>query len=494
MSQHYNLQIHRIKLQDYLTRGLIIPDAYIEEVAAKDAQSIHPSYLLLSKGYVNKIDAEQIVLEVILTDDEAQNLIEKNGVYLYENAIPISRITQIFCQNKQVKNSILQDIENYESGYLHEKLFVFFKKGKKIVLDEYYVNFDRVYESENDLKSKILRYDKLLGMLAFVKNAQMYHVEETKTFTSHSDSFFTLLSKYNTSYENESQSFFDLLKTNQNFLELLLSENLMSDDFILNIIQSIDDEEVKKIFSDLIYKPNVSRECLKRLREKDSIYFYICLVYIHKQKDGSQKEHFKDDIAQQIPYEKVENALACLGLYYGYSELDRSEDILLSDKVISKIIGTEDINIKFKMDNKLDYIVIETIFNYVFHGQKSGLSEYLVYPFSKKFSFKLPTDKVFKTFYQVYNNDHFDSPYIKIHKNSFEEIVQPKLSKYGDEVTFKNYLLIFIKNHYQHLIQHGKDGKSTDPYCKVEDFYEAIKNDEKTNLNKLVAVFALDGK
>jgi len=494
MSQCYYLQIHRIKLQDYLTLGLIVPDSYMEEVAINDIQSLNPSCLLLSKGYINKIDATQLVLEIILKDDEAQKLIEKNPVYLYENAIPISRIKQIFCQDKEVKKIILQDIENYASGYLHEKLFVFFKKNKKIVLNEYCVDFDTVYESRNDLKSKILRYDKLLGMFAFTKNAQMYYFDDIKTFTSYSDGFFKLLSKYNTFCQDESQEIFDLLKTNETFLALLLSDDLMTDDFIENVIQSTGDEEIKEIFSDLIHKPSVSKECLRRLREKDNIYFYICLVYIHKQKEGNQKEYFKDDIAQQIPYEKVEYALACLGLYYGYNELDASEDIVISDKVISKIINTEDASIKFKMDNKLDYIVIESIFNYVFYKEASGLCEYLVYPFTEKISFKVPQNKTFKIFYQVEKKDCFDSEYIKIHKNSIEEIIQPKLSKYGKEITFKHYLLIFVRKYYQYLIQHGKDGESTDPYCKVEDFYEALKNDEKRNLHKLVDVFVLDGK
>ena len=64
------LQIHRIKLQDYIQCGLIVADKYLGDEIEKDIQSINPDYLVLSNGYIDDLDEYQILLELILTADE----------------------------------------------------------------------------------------------------------------------------------------------------------------------------------------------------------------------------------------------------------------------------------------------------------------------------------------------------------------------------------------------------------------------------------------
>ena len=61
------LQIHRIKLQDYIQGALIAQDRYLGDEIEKDIQSINPDYLVLSDGYIGELDEYQILLELILT-------------------------------------------------------------------------------------------------------------------------------------------------------------------------------------------------------------------------------------------------------------------------------------------------------------------------------------------------------------------------------------------------------------------------------------------
>ena len=42
----YLLQINRIKLQDYIQRGLIVPDKYLYENKEIDTQSKNPNFLV----------------------------------------------------------------------------------------------------------------------------------------------------------------------------------------------------------------------------------------------------------------------------------------------------------------------------------------------------------------------------------------------------------------------------------------------------------------
>ena len=58
-----------------------------------------------------------------------------------------------------------------------------------------------------------------------------------------------------------------------------------------------------------------------------------------------------------------------MGSYYGYANIRRSEEIEITDKYFKKMISKDStVNMKFKLDSKLDLITIETIYKYVFEG------------------------------------------------------------------------------------------------------------------------------
>jgi hypothetical protein len=52
--EKYLLQIHRIKLIDYINCGLVLPDVYLGEDIEKDVQSKNKNFLVLSDGYIKK--------------------------------------------------------------------------------------------------------------------------------------------------------------------------------------------------------------------------------------------------------------------------------------------------------------------------------------------------------------------------------------------------------------------------------------------------------
>ena len=91
----YLLQINRIKLQDYIQRGLIVPDKYLDENKEIDIQSKNPNFLVVTDGYVKKLDEYQILLELIITDDEKKRLHEMDGIYYFDSPLPITRIKKV---------------------------------------------------------------------------------------------------------------------------------------------------------------------------------------------------------------------------------------------------------------------------------------------------------------------------------------------------------------------------------------------------------------
>ena len=68
------LQINTIKLEDYISRGIILPDKYLNDNAERDTQTDNKSYLALSHGYINSLDKNQLLLELIFTEEERKEL------------------------------------------------------------------------------------------------------------------------------------------------------------------------------------------------------------------------------------------------------------------------------------------------------------------------------------------------------------------------------------------------------------------------------------
>ena len=490
----YYLQINRIKLQDYIARGLIVPDIYLGEEPERDVQSKNRNYLAFASSFIETLDETQLLLEIILTEEEKAELKKVEEIYFYEKPLPITRIKQIYIQDKKTKDELLVKISNYQIGYIPQELFVFFKKGKKLIFEQGCKYQTMEFRKEQNYQEKITKFDKMMGMFSFMKNSDLYYFKEYQIYSNYSKNYISALFALSNVLEKQGSELFSVLKENKDFFDFVYSNKSMNNEFINYIIDSAKDSEIKEIFTTLLNDPTGKRKCLERLRDKGGVYFYICLLYIHKQKDSNKKDNFKANISQDIPYEKAEYALAFLGLYYGYSSLRADEEINIEDPYIKNLIDKNRVNIKFKLDSKLDYIVIETIYNYTFYVKKGYEFQYLNYPKQQK-PIKLPTDKKFKTWYEVEKKEIFDTCYIKIKKRSFEEIVDNKMSKYDEEIKFgKHYLIGFAKKYYEKIISCCKNGKPTESYCNKAELIGAIKNDEKCKKDELLEVFALDKK
>ena len=495
-AKKYYIQVHMIKLQEYIMRALIIPDIYMGRDVEIDIQSKNKDKLLISHGYIENLDEYQVLIEVILTDEEKNKLITVNNLYFYDLPLPISRMKKIYTQSKVVKTKLLKEIKNFEAGYIPENMIDYFKKKNKIIFEQinYHEsianNVTTVYQSDN-----IMAFDKMLGMFAFIKNKNMYYSDRVEVFSNYSDNYFAILSKFNTSMKPQETNLLKDIKENKSFFDAIYSDKLIDDDFLLDVVDSTEDNELKEIIKDLIDGHLGKYKALEALRDK-GIYFYICLLYIHKQKDSNLKDNFKSNIVDTIPYDRSELALAFLGLHYGYATLRASEEISFKDKYFKNILGSR-VNMKFQLDTKLDLITIESIYKYSFYEKEIGNEfTYLQFPQKKK-SIVLPKDKAFKTWYDVISiHNYFDVEFIKIVKHSFLELVKNKLEKYKDEVKFgEYYLAAYISKHYKKIINYSKDGKPVEPYCHKKDFLEIIGSEEnKSKQSELLDIFILDKK
>ena len=411
----YLLQINRIKLQDYIQRELIVPDNYLDENKEIDIQSKNENFIVMSDGYIKELDEYQILLELIITDEEKKRLHEVDGVYYFDFPLPITRIKKVYVQNREIKKHIEVQIKNGENGFLPTNLFYVYLKNKKPIFEqrEYKPLEDDI--DKNDFEEQIRVFDKRMGMFAFMKNTLVYYCDDVNKIANYSQHYFSTLSRLlkepldNTRFEE-----LDILKQNKEFKKLLYSNTQIDKEFIENESQKIEDSELKSIFLEMT-TPTGTRKALKSLLEKNEIEHYLIgLVYYFRQKDSNKKDNFKIDIKNLIPYEVAEISLAILGIYFGYTILRSEEKIEIRDKYFKKILNKDKFNMKFTLETKLDYIAIETIYNYCFKNKAKGYEyEYLSYP-NKSKPKKLTRNKN----YEVNREHYFDTEYIEIKKTT----------------------------------------------------------------------------
>ena len=400
------LQIHRIKLQDYIQSALIAPDKYLGDEVEKDIQSKNPDFLVLSDGYFKELDEHQILLELILTDEDKEKLIKVDDIYYMDFPLPITRIKKIYVQDEDIKKHIIINVDNSEKGFSPERLFdTFSKDDVKLFEKKDYSELSKTI-TKSDFIYEITLFNKRLGMFSFMKNTNIYYSNDTGIISNYSNNYLLTLKDY-LSKDKDKSELLNILKENNDFKVFLYTNNQMDKDFIETVYNKIEDMEIKEIFSKVL-EPNNILKTLPLLLEKEAyVYYFICLVYYFRQKDSNKKDNFKQEIKNLIPKEIAETALAILGIYFGYKILRANEKIELNDEIYKEIFGSL-LNIKFKLDSKLDYITIESLYQRSFQ-MKSELSfEYLEYPESKNDNIDFKDSDKFKQNYNYEEEIFFD--------------------------------------------------------------------------------------
>lgn len=489
------LQINRIKLIDYIQCGLIVPDKYLGGECENDLQSKNKDYLLLSDGYIKELDESQILIELILIDDERAKLHKVDELFYFDIPLPLSRIKKIYAQDKEVIKHIKVNILNSDCGFLPDELFDVYKIKAKISFkkNEYTAISRDIIAS--DYTDQIRKFDKRMGMFSFMKNTNLYYSNQTGTISNYSDHYFSALSLLlKEKLDEKSFELFDILRNNEEFKKLIYSDSQIDKEFLIQTVESIEDEELKEVFSQLLGAVG-GRKALSILLEKGAFNLYfIGLVYYFRQKSANRKDNFKIEIKDLIPYQVAEVSLAILGIYLGYKNIRASEHIDLNDQVFKKLLGNS-VAMKFTMESKLDYITIETIYNSCFNCSESTEYDYLQYPTKKPKNISKPTDT---RWYEIVDNKfYFEQQYIKIQKKNFEQIINEKFEKLPDElISSKDGILLgYILQNFPTIISPVKFGEKLQISCKKTNFKEKILEEQnQRKQNRLIDLFELNGQ
>ncbi len=486
----YLLQIHQSKLLDYIYKGIIAPDKYFNDDIEEDIQSQNKNFLLISDGYFNELSDDIILVELILTNIEKEVLKElEDNICLLDKPLPITRIKNIFCKNKKiVSEDITRLLKTYNAGFISKELFITFPKGKK--------SFKKKSElsninSETDIKNfeeKLSKFDKIMGMFSFIKNSNLYYTNSNNIYSNYSDNYFKIFNYKTNKVEIKEwiENSFNYSKNSsaKELIKKINTDKYINDDFIEEGLKNISDENIKNNFQKLLNDPLAKKEILKLFEsEENEIYYFTTLLYIYGKKGSNAKEIFKSNIMEEIPLDKIEKALFLFGLYYGYSRLKAFEEIKIENKEYQKLNTEDFFNIKFKLDSKLDYQIIESIYQYSFNSNDINKQEVLKFDYLDEINIKykdikFPNNKGFNRWYKIEKEKIFDVYNFKIKKETWEELIVEKLKKYPLKVEAKYKIFSYIYEKYNYLIEFyisSNKYKKNEFYFYRDDFIEEIK-------------------
>jgi hypothetical protein len=338
------LHINTINLPHIYVAACIKPAGMIER-RETDLQSLYPEHILLShKKWSSDYDCS---VRIVLSTEELTLNTKKisNDYFLYDSLIPISRITQVNFSEYEKAKSIVWNIRN-GAGFIADTHIVFCKKNKSDIaaLIKPQIVANLRFE---ELKRTFSKYNKLLGGLAFLRIA-LKDIYDTNI--NYPINYIATISYFNDKIKEQLTS----LIVNKNFrLHTFFTGEAsilkyLAKDITADIIERTSfDEKIQ-----LIKKFGLTYD-LKSI-PVDSLTYYLCILSIYGKGGSKSLEDFIISFFNDENSEKNEPIALTMGIHIGYESLRNFYRL-----------QNRDLKVKFDLESKLDYYLIESVFYYL---------------------------------------------------------------------------------------------------------------------------------
>lgn len=486
MERTFYLPTNSGSIAHYFNRAIILPAKYYTN-KTEDIQDSSEQALILS---INKWSKKSdCALEIIFTDLEFKEL-KKISDYLYlcKFPIPISRIKRIWFSNRNQMQTTIWNI-NDGAAFVPDSL---------VSVDENF-NFDSCSEieleenqqsnSKDEISDKIKYFDIILGGLAFMRIGG-------KSFMNYSFNYFSTLSFFNSLIEEQtnkaardkdltfSNKFFGLFSKNES--EWLRWRKYIFKNIELHDVQTLAEKEGEKI------EMKFGAFKIDTINPKSHLYELAILATYGNNKNKSTEDLVTDLTNGGIYSEKVEEVAILFGLNTGYSRLSNKYKCTIKESIV-----------KFRLECKLDYYIIESVFQYVFNNNhKNYTFDYIDSwcPENKKFETLkgyevyriLDTSIIAKKkqtpleiFLEQYSRDFYSA----INKSitpwmpSFAKIDENEAISYFDK-QLRGSLMVVIEGIQSKIEKNIQDELSSKEQDNIEFFNSEIES-LKLNLTKL---------
>jgi len=351
MEKKYYLPISSTSLAHYFGCACIKPSKYFDN-KPEDLQDKFKEFLLITTHF--GMQQTNCCLEIIFTyKEEKDDLINiKNGFYLYEKPLPITRVKKIYFSNKEQKELTIADI-NMTDAFIPEGLVEVVDKFDKPLIDEIVIPADIHI---NHFEKSIQTFNSLLGGFALLKLAGIDNM-------NFSENYFASLSTYlniDFALPNRGRQFTNLFndslyKKIKPFLREKIDENTV-------------EKEAQREGQKFIKNKITQMIDLSKLTGLPFVLAILCLYGVGKE---SKRKKIGDLIltnfrSSEIKPDVSEITALCYGLNRGYSAF---HNFYLTENNKKEV--------KFQLNSQLDYYTIESLYQYAFNNIRSDRFSYL---------------------------------------------------------------------------------------------------------------------
>lgn len=355
MEKSFYIPINSGSLAHYFSKAIILPAKYFTN-KPEDIQNRFADSLLLSESkWVRNCDCS---IEIVLTDAEAKELAKvSDRFYLYNTPIPISRVKSVVFLDAKQKETTIWNI-NSGAAFVPDGIVSVEKNRDIDILSDTEIEAGNDFKSTAEVSDKIKRFDIILGGFAFMRLGG-------KSFMNYSENYFSTLSYFNKLIEEQTLNAAKDkgLKFSNKYIGLFSRQESEWSKWQQYIYQNLDAQEIEA----LAEKEGIRVEKKLGLLKIDSInpsshLYELAILATYGDRKNKSADNLVTDLSNgTIAPEKVEDVSILFGLNNGYSKLRNKYKGAVKDN-----------NVKFTLESKLDYYIIESIYQFVFNGSKSN--------------------------------------------------------------------------------------------------------------------------
>jgi hypothetical protein len=365
MNQTYYIPINSGSLAHYLSKALILPSIYLPN-KPEDIQNKFQHSILLSKNKLVK--NSDCSIEVVLTLDEERESISLSENFLQLNTpLPISRIKKIYFLDEKQMETVVWNINN-GAAFIPQHLIAILKEDNTVFYDDNIISKEIDSSLNSEIEKRVNRFDTALGGFAFMKVASKSFGNVSAEF---SDNYFITLSSFNKIIEEQTlkaEKEKDLIFSRK-YLGLFSSNSSEWSKWHRYIYKNVELQDVEEIAEKegITVEKKFGLLNISKLDNQSHIYDIAILATY-----GDRKNKSIDDLVNNlhngtISGDKIEDIAILFGLNTGYSKFRNKYKA-----------NNKEFNIKFKLDSRLDYYTIESIYQFSFkNNRNNGKFEYI---------------------------------------------------------------------------------------------------------------------
>lgn len=389
----YFMPVDKLRAQVFLAHGLIYPATYDKAGLSgdfHDSQRRTPACLTLYET-PQQLHHDQLLLRILLHPNEIADAERDGDVLHLAIPLPISRLAGI--QVPTVPGGLDRYIDGWVKPDVPVPRHLFTNAADLLSPDQENSNWDsplRDAQPNPSIAESIIRFDRYLGVMAFLRNVARYFSEKTGHYADYPDVFFAacerIISKpglapsncptpaplllallgFDTEMTDTAKSVLSLANSQEPYIEK--AKGHTAHQLAKEIYKTSGEKEVlKEAFSKLF--SGDYRSAISKLQGSDipveAAILAGLLQFSVRQSNGYRtvKQRLHEDWSNQ---NRVCLVLAALGAYYSYTALDARETALYSVHPLIRHLIEERPEIKFHLETHFERELIEAIYQRAF--------------------------------------------------------------------------------------------------------------------------------